>query len=69
MVPSVEVMIFLCRLELMTGSGRRRSAMEMGVEGEDLQTEVILTPEDNRYLENSYVTVSCHLPVLHVLAV
>jgi hypothetical protein len=49
MVSSVEIMKLLCRLELMTGSGRRRSAMEMADEGEDVQIEEILTPEDNRY--------------------
>jgi hypothetical protein len=49
-VSSVEIMKLLCRLELMTGSGRRRSAVEIADEGDDLQIEKILTPEDNRYL-------------------
>jgi hypothetical protein len=41
---------FLCRLELMTGLGRRCRAVETA---EDLQIEEFLTPIENRYLGNS----------------
>jgi hypothetical protein len=40
----------LCRLELMTGLGRRCRAAETA---EDLQVEEVLTPIENRYLGNS----------------
>jgi hypothetical protein len=51
----------LCRLELMTGSGRRCKAAEPA---EDLQIEEVLTPIENRYLGNSSVIIFiavCHL--------
>jgi hypothetical protein len=44
----VEAVELLCRLELMTGSGRRCRAVEMAEEGEDLQIDEVLTPEENR---------------------
>jgi hypothetical protein len=40
----------LCRLELMTGLGTRCRATEAA---EGMQMEEILTPMENRYLENS----------------
>jgi len=44
----VEAVKLLCRLELMTGSGRRCRAVEMAEECEDLQIDEVLTPEENR---------------------
>jgi len=44
----VEAMKLLSRLELMTGSGRRCRAVEMAEDGEDLQIDEVLTPEENR---------------------
>ena len=38
----------LCRLELMTGSGRRCGAVDVAEEGEDLQIDEDLTLEENR---------------------
>jgi len=32
----------------MTGSGRRCRAVEMAEDGEDLQIDEVLTPEENR---------------------
>jgi hypothetical protein len=69
MVSSVEVVKLLCRLGLMSGLGRKHSAVEMAGEGEDLQTEEILTPEDSRYLRNPCLNVACDLPILHVITI
>jgi hypothetical protein len=44
----VEAVKLLCRLELMTGSGRRCRAVDMAEEGEDLQIDEVLTPEESR---------------------
>lgn len=43
-----EAVKLLCRLELMTGLGRRCRAVEMAEEVEDLQIDEVLTPEESR---------------------
>jgi hypothetical protein len=44
----VEGVKLLCRLELVTGSGRRCRTVEVAEEDEDMQIDEVLTPEENR---------------------